>query len=217
MDAGVGVELGVEGDGELASLAGGHDVAVDGGERLGVLAYADDARGADEGHGDVAKALKACLRVEAAELAAVGVALDLDVHGGQARGSLVVVGRQALGEQDETGTGGENRHAACYALAKALEYAELGEKLALRGGFPARQDEALKRLLKVFCLAQLHVLFAKLGQAPLVLCERPLYRKYRSGHVCLLHTDGPRLLTGPNGLMCLMQGGAPTQELLECP
>lgn len=57
MQARIGAELGVEGEGGLVLPAGGDDVAVDGGEDVYVRRGLCDIGGADEGHREVTEAL----------------------------------------------------------------------------------------------------------------------------------------------------------------
>lgn len=71
--------------------------------------------------------------MEAPELPAVGVSLDLDVHRREARRALVIVGRKRLGQEDHARAGAQSWHAVLYALAQGLEHTKLGKQLALRG------------------------------------------------------------------------------------
>ena len=174
VDTQVVVELGVKGERELRALAGGDDVPIDLGECVGARTHLDDPRRADEGHRDLAHALERTDRAEAAELPAVGVALDLNVHGGDARRALIVVGSEPLGEQDEPGAGREHGHALLDAAAQRLEHAELGEELALRGRLAPGEHEPVEGLLEVGGLPQLDALLAKAGKGTLMLDEGAL-------------------------------------------
>ena len=102
MDARVGVELGVEGAGQLVGVAhGGHGAVGQGGEGARVAVDLRDARGADERHGErlacggAGLVEQRALGVEAAELTSVGVAQDAD---GQRAEVDRGVGLQALGQ-----------------------------------------------------------------------------------------------------------------------
>lgn len=134
----------------------------------------DDPRRADEGHRDLARALERGDCAEAAELPAVGVALDLDVQGGDARRALVVVGGEPLGKQNEPGARCEHRHTLLDAAAQRLEHTELGEELALRGRLAPGEHEPVEGLLEVGGLPQLDALLAKAGKGALMLDEGAL-------------------------------------------
>lgn len=73
----------------------GDNAAIDGCECLGCIAHGDDPRRADERHRDLADALELRVRMEAPELPAVGVSLDLDVHRREARRAHCHRGPQA--------------------------------------------------------------------------------------------------------------------------
>ncbi len=139
VDAGVAGELRVEGGGEEVALADEDGVAVAAGEGFDLRADGGDARGADEDHFERAAGQRGGLVEDAGVvLAAVGVALDGDVHGGE-RG-LRRVGDVAR-EQDGAGAGAErggvaDERAEDVEEAVALEVAEEG------GGFAAGDDEA---------------------------------------------------------------------------
>ena len=93
MEVGVFVELGVEGDAELVALAGGDDAAIDVSQSLGIAVHFDDAGRTDkrQRHFTV-DAGYLPLGSKAAELPAVGIALNEHIHGCQARRPLIVVG-----------------------------------------------------------------------------------------------------------------------------
>ena len=96
VEAVVVVELGVKGGGDLVAVAHGYRCVVQGDEGLDASPQGFDARGADEGEGD-GFIFPVALGVEAAELAAVGVAADGD---GQ--------GAEMVGQKNETGAGAED-------------------------------------------------------------------------------------------------------------
>ena len=141
VDAGVVGELGVEGGGEDVAGADEGGEAVAGGEGLDRGAGAGDARGADEDHFERAAGEGGVGGEDGGvDLAAVGVALDGDVEGGE--GAL----RRMLdlgGEQDGAGAGGEGWGGLDVGLqdfkkAIALEESEHG------GGFAAGHNEAIE-------------------------------------------------------------------------
>lgn len=93
MEAGVVVEFGVEGHAELFALARGDDATIDLCQGLGVAVDLDDAGCADkrQWHFTV-DAGYLPFGSKAAELSAVGIALDKYIHGRQTRRPLIVVG-----------------------------------------------------------------------------------------------------------------------------
>ena len=99
MEAGILVEFGVEGYSELVALAGCDDAAIDFGQGLGIAAHLDDAGCADkrQRHFTV-DAGYLPLGSKAAELPAVGIALDKYVHGCQTRRPLIVVGGKVMSQ-----------------------------------------------------------------------------------------------------------------------
>ena len=82
----------------MTALAGGHDMAVDGGDgQAAVRDHIFYIRGANEGHGHVAaNALDGARGVETAQLPTVGVAPHANVHRAQS----------AFGQQNHAGAGG---------------------------------------------------------------------------------------------------------------
>ena len=83
--AGVVVEFGMEGCGQLVPLLDGYDVVIDGGDR--VASVTEDGlhiRCADEGQGEgISDSVHMACGVETAQLATVGVAAHTDVHRAQ--------------------------------------------------------------------------------------------------------------------------------------
>ena len=99
MEAGVFVEFGVECYAELIVLAGSDDAAIDFGQGLGVAADLDDAGRADkrQRHFTV-DAGYLPLGSKAAELPAVGIALDKYIHGCQTRRAFIVMGGKVVSQ-----------------------------------------------------------------------------------------------------------------------
>jgi len=151
----------VEGGGDLVVVAHGHRCVVQGDEGLDAGAGSFDARGADKGEenrlgsecGAAARVVlficdagcsrgffcplrpffPATLGVEAAELAAVGVAAHGD---GQ--------GAEMVGEQDEAGAGAEGGEALGDALAQRFEHSQVMQQLRLYGGLAAGEHQAVE-------------------------------------------------------------------------
>jgi hypothetical protein len=141
VDAGVFAELGVEGGGEGVATADEGGLAVAGGESFDAFAEAADARGADEDHLD-GTAGEGGLGGEdgGVVLAAVGVALDGDVEGGE--GALRRVG-DVFGEEDAAGAGAEGGFGVDEGVEGVVEAGAL-EVLEESGGFAAGDDEAVE-------------------------------------------------------------------------
>ena len=141
MDAGVGAEFGVEGGGEEVAFADEDGEVVAGGEGFDVGAGAGDAGGADEDHLEWA-AGEFCRLGEdgGVDLAAVGVALDGDVEGGEGflRGVFYV-----LCEKDRAGAGAEGWGGFDEGL-EGVEEAVTLEEFEEGGGFAAGDDEAVE-------------------------------------------------------------------------
>ena len=85
MEAGIVVEFGMEGGGELVALAGGNDVAINSGEGLAVVGGDRlDIGCTDESHGHIgADVCDRANGVETAQLPTVGITSHLDVHRAQ--------------------------------------------------------------------------------------------------------------------------------------
>ena len=79
MDCRVFIEFGVERGDELIVLPRRNDLVADNSERLRASRHRLDVGRADERHRQRAESLEAVVREEAAELAAVGVALDRNI------------------------------------------------------------------------------------------------------------------------------------------
>ena len=141
MDAGVGAEFGVEGGGEEMAFADEDGEAVAGGEGFDVGAGAGDAGGADEDHLEwAAGELGRGGEDGGVDLAAVGVALDGDVEGGEGRLRGIL---DVLGEQDGAGAGAEGRRGLDEGL-EGVEEAVALEEFEEGGGFAAGDDEAVE-------------------------------------------------------------------------
>lgn len=128
MEAGVVVELGVEGDAELVVLTGGDDAAIDFGQGLGIAVHLDDAGCTDkrQRHFTV-DTVYPPLGAKAAELSAIGITLNEHIHGCQARRPLIVVGGKVARQQNQAGASPQYRHAFNNADAKPLEHTEFGK------------------------------------------------------------------------------------------
>ena len=172
MDCRVFVEFGVECGDELIVLPRRNDLAVDNGERLRAARHRLDVGRADEGHRQRAESLEAVVREEAAELAAVGIALDRDVHGREARNTAV----DLLCEQDESGAGAKDRHSFRDARAERIEQVEVVQQAAHDRALAAGDDEAVERLFEVACLPDLKMRLAQTVEHGGVLRERALKR-----------------------------------------
>ena len=132
VEAVVVVKFGVEGAGDLVVVAHGHRCVVQGDEGLDVRTEGFDARGANKGERN-SFIFPATLGVEAAELAAVGVAAHGD---GQ--------GAEMVGEQDEAGAGAEGGEALGDALAQRFEHSQVMQQLRLYGGLAAGEHQAVE-------------------------------------------------------------------------
>lgn len=171
MYTGVGVELGMEGGDELVALAGSCYMTVDDGQRLGICRHAVDVGGADEGHGDGADTCHLRLCVETAELAAIGVAAHVGVHGGQSLARLSVL---AAGQEDEAGAGAEDGQTATDGLADGQHQVKVAQELRLCGALAAGNDEGVLGLLPVAQLPHLKRLYAKAREHLRVFGKRAL-------------------------------------------
>src|SRR5277367_2509693 len=131
----------MEGGGEEVAFADEDRESVAGGEGFDIGAGAGDARGADEDHLERA-AFEFCRRGEdgGVDLAAVGVALDGDIEGGEGglRGVFYV-----FGEEDRAGAGAEGWCGFNEGFERIEEAVTL-EALQKGGGFAAGDDEAVE-------------------------------------------------------------------------
>ena len=157
---------------ELIVLPRRNDLAADNGERLRASRHRLDVGGADEGHRQRAESLEAVVREEAAELAAVGVALDRNIHGREARNTAV----HLLCEQDKTRTGAENGHSLQNTLAERVIQRKVVQQAAHDRALAAGDDEAVERLFEVACLTDFEMRLSKTVEHGGVLGERALKR-----------------------------------------
>jgi len=141
VDAGVRAEFGVKGGREEMAFANEDRKVVAGGEGFNVGAGAGDAGGAYKDHLEWA-AFEFCGLAEdgRVDLAAVGVALDGDIQGGEGflRGVLYV-----FGEEDCAGTGAEGGRGFDEGL-KGVEETTVLEEFEEGGGFAAGNDETIE-------------------------------------------------------------------------
>src|SRR5580704_15890506 len=131
----------MEGGGKEVAFANEDGEAVAGGEGFDVWASLGDAGGADEDHLErVAGEFGGGGEDGGVDLAAVGVALDGDVEGGERflRGILYV-----LGEKDRTCAGAEGGGGFDEGLERVEEAATL-EEFEEGGGLAAGDDEAVE-------------------------------------------------------------------------
>ena len=152
----------MEGGGDLVVVAHSHRCVVQGDEGLDVRTEGFDARGANEGEGN-SFIFPTTLGVEAAELAAVGVAAHGD---GQ--------GTEMVGQKDEAGAGAEGGEALGDALAQRFEHSQVMQQLRLYGGLATGEHQAVEGTGEVGGLAQLDGGAAEGLQALLVLDESAL-------------------------------------------
>jgi len=140
VDSEVVAQLGMEGCGEEIALADEDRVVIAGGEGFDLGAGAGDAGGTDEDHLE-----RAALEFGGGgedggvDLAAVGVALDGDIEGGE--GFLRWV-RDFFGEEDRSSAGAEGRGGADEGFEGVEEVVAL-EELEHGGGLAAGHDETV--------------------------------------------------------------------------
>ena len=79
---------------------------------------------------------------KAAELSAIGIALDGNIHGCKARRAAV----HLLGEQNQPCARAKYRHAVRNALSERFEQIQFAEQLAHDGTLAARQNQPVHRL-----------------------------------------------------------------------
>jgi hypothetical protein len=141
VDAGVVAKLGVEGGGEEVALADEGGVAVAGGEDFDVGADPIDAGGADKNHLEGAAGEGGGLVEDGGVvLAAVGVALDGDVEGGE---GLLGGAGDVGGEEDGSGTGSEGGFLVDEGVEYVEEVAAL-EELEHGGGLATGDNEGVQ-------------------------------------------------------------------------
>ena len=99
---------------------------------------------------------------KAAELSAIGIALNEHIHGCQTRRALVVMGGKVMSQQNQAGACAQNGHALNNAGSKRIEHPQFVKQLALNGGLAAREDQAVKVLLQIGRLPQLNTACAQL-------------------------------------------------------
>ena len=77
---------------------------------------------------------------KAAELPAVGIALDKYIHGCQTRRALIVVGGKIACQENQAGAGAQDGHAVRNASAKVLEHPKLSKEFALNSRLADGED-----------------------------------------------------------------------------
>ena len=84
---------------------------------------------------------------KAAELSAVGIALDKYIHGCQTRRALIVMGGKVARQQNQAGAGAQDGHAFSDTGTKPLEHPQFLKQLALNGRLAAGKYQTVKVLL----------------------------------------------------------------------
>ena len=110
--------------------------------------------------------------METAELAAVGVALDRNIHSREARNTAV----HLLCEQDKTRAGAENGHSLQNTLAERVIQRKVVQQAAHDRALAAGDDEAVERLFEVARLTDFEMRLPKAVEHGGVLGERALKR-----------------------------------------
>lgn len=138
------VEFGMEGSDQLVALASRHNVSVHFGKHLACARHIIYIWGADESHRNVrTDLLHRVYCEETAELAAIGIAANIDVHRAEVHG----------GEEDESSACAEDGQTISDSLADWLKQPEVVEEFALRGRFSARDYQSVLMLVPVVQLA----------------------------------------------------------------
>jgi hypothetical protein len=182
VDAAVFRELGVEGRGENAAGANEDGIVVAAGEDLDAGTEARDARRADEDHlHGPAEERGFGLEDDGVVLAAVGVALDVDVEHAEAGLRRMV---NLFGQKDAAGAGAEDGLRADENFEDVVEACAF-EVLEEGGGFAARDDERVESG-EFFRLADEVRGGAELGEALGVHVEGALQSQ---------HADSGRVMT----------------------
>ena len=130
---------------ELFVLLRGDNVAVCRCQNLRIAVHSRDIRRADKRHGKRAQLAKGLRGAKAAELSAISIALDGNIHGCKARRAAV----HLLGEQNQPCTRAKYRHAVRNALSERFEQIQFAEQLAHDGTLAARQNQPVHRLFQV--------------------------------------------------------------------
>lgn len=178
-------DFGMEGEGQLISIAHGGDMACRLGEDFDFGADLLDIGSADEVLTHRADVAYLGLGDEAAELAAVDVA----AHGDRQRfkaGARVVA--HVLGQQDEPGACREHGHALLDPRLDGREHAALHQELALDCALAARQHEAVGLLLEVCSIAQLVAFGTERTEHRLMLGKGALHGEHADS---LCHVTSP--------------------------
>ena len=176
----VRVELRMEGRREEVPLADRDGDAVDRRERLDVRPLCADGGRADERERNRHAAREGGVRVEAAELASVGVPFDHDVQEPEVDERIVL---DLPREQDQSRARAERRQPRGDLRAQGFEEAEVAQELALDGRLAAREDESVERRIEVTPFADLERRRAEFGEAPFMLDERALEGEDADSHL----------------------------------
>lgn len=153
MDSRVVTEFGMKGCNEHVVLLRGHNAMLYGSKHVNVVTDVGDIRGANEIHRYVANAFEGAMNKEAAELATVGIAFGVDIHGAKARGAAV----DGVRQKQEAGTGAKYGHAIVDAFQKRGVEVQIVQEFTHGGAFAAGDDESVDAVCEVFGLANIKV------------------------------------------------------------
>ena len=142
------IELGMERGNKLATLACGHDIAIDCCQYFYSLAHRLDVWSTDECHRyRMVDALELRLGIKTAQLTSVGVATHGNIHGGKSGVGLVL---DMLGEKYHSCACSKDRHSIKDALADRCKEPRILEQLAQCGAFSAWDNQTVDGLLEIF-------------------------------------------------------------------
>lgn len=151
MYACVGVQFGMERRGQDVPLTYRHDVSVNNGQLLHVIATAVDVWRSDEGHRHSANALEVMLGIETAQLAPVGIAPDGSIHAAK----MLTV------QKNHSGAGAEGWQSVSDFSLNRLEKILVVHNLHHRSALTAWQDESILRFVPVGQVAHKECLHSK--------------------------------------------------------
>lgn len=153
VDGCVITKFGMKGCDEHVVLLRGHNAMLYGSKHVNVVTDVGDIRGANEIHRYVANTFEGAMHKETSELATVGIAFGVDIHGAKARGAAV----DGVCQKQEAGTGAKYGHAVVDVFQKRGVKVQIVQEFTHGGAFAAGEDEAVDAVVEIFSLANIKV------------------------------------------------------------
>ena len=171
MDPVICIQLRMEGHSKLVSTANRHNVPIHLSQHLRTCFCFFYIRSTDEGHGNLSDSGKFLYRMKTPKLPSIGIS----EHRNRQRTKIhVVIVGQLLCQQNKTGTGTEDRHAALDFFFQRIKHVKLPQKLSLDRALATRKHKTVKSGVQVLLLTKLKAFCSQSPQLFLVFDEGAL-------------------------------------------